>query len=41
MQVVVLQMQEGNETIEDLRISVGINDSGMSGKREDIQSLKS
>lgn len=35
----VLQMQEGNEIIEDLRISVGVNDLGMSEKREDIQSL--
>lgn len=37
----VLQMQEGNEIIEDLRISVDVNDSGMSGKTEYSQSLKS
>lgn len=37
----VLEMQEGNEITEDLRISIDVNDSGMSGKTEDIQSLKS
>lgn len=36
----MLEMQEGNDIIEDLRISVDVNDSGMSGKT-DIQSLKS
>lgn len=37
----MLQMQEGKERIEDLRTSVGVRDSGISGKTEDVQSLKS
>lgn len=41
MEAVTLQMQGGEERIEDLRTSVGVRDSGISGTAEDVQSLES
>lgn len=36
-----MQMQRGKERIEDLRTSVGVRDSGVLGRTENVQSLES